>query len=110
MVFGTAAGLEPVPAEYQPFDRVTSSSIRLTVVNLRARKGYEGGVAVFIFKILVVLNGQLRAPAALSIGNYSPVGLAVERRISGSTETVWTLSRIDKYVASARNRTTIPRT
>jgi hypothetical protein len=82
----------------------------VTVVNLRAMKRYEGGIVVFIFKILVVLNGQLRAPAALSTGNYSPVDLAVERRISGSTETVWTLSRIEKYVASARNRKTILRT
>jgi hypothetical protein len=31
-------GLEPVSAEYQPFDRVTSSSIGVTVVNLGARK------------------------------------------------------------------------
>jgi hypothetical protein len=33
-------GLEPVPPEYQPFSRVTFSSIRVTVVNLRAMKLY----------------------------------------------------------------------
>jgi len=32
-------GLEAVPAEYQPFDRVTSSSIGVTVVNLWAIRG-----------------------------------------------------------------------
>jgi hypothetical protein len=69
-----------------------------------------GGRAVFVFKILVVLSSQFRAPTALSIGNYSPVGLAVERRINGFTEAVWTLSRRDKCVASARNRKTILRT
>jgi hypothetical protein len=57
-------GLEPVPAEYQPFDRVSSSSIRVKFVNFRAIKGYEGGIAVFIFNILVGLSGQLRAPSA----------------------------------------------
>ena len=31
-------GLEHVPDEYQPFDRVTSSSIGVTAVNLRAVK------------------------------------------------------------------------
>jgi hypothetical protein len=72
--------------------------------------GYERGIAVFIFKILVVLSGQLRAPTALSTGIYSPIDLAVERLISGFTEAVWTLSGRDKYVASARNRRTIPRT
>ena len=35
-------GLELVPPEYQPFDRVTSSLIRVTVVNLRAMNGYGG--------------------------------------------------------------------
>ena len=40
----------------------------------------------------------------------SPIGLAFERRLSGSTEAVWTLCERDKRVASARNRTTIPRT
>jgi hypothetical protein len=79
MVFGTAAGLELIPAEYQPFDRVMSSSIRLTVVNLRAMKRYEVGIAVFIFNILVGLSGQLRAPANFASGKYFPVGLTVER-------------------------------
>jgi hypothetical protein len=73
-------------------------------------KRCERGTAVFIFKILVVLSGQLRTPTALSTGKYSPVDLAVERRISVFTEAVWTLLRRDKYVASARNRKTIPRT
>ena len=41
MVFGTTVGLEHVCPEYQPFDRVTSSSIRLTVVNLRTKKLYN---------------------------------------------------------------------
>ena len=89
-------GLEPVPAEYQPFDRVTSSSICVTVVNLRAMKGYEGGIAVFIFNILVRLSGQLRAPAFLVLGKYSPVVLAGERWLSGFTEAVSRLSRRDK--------------
>ena len=80
-------GLEPVPAEYQPFDRVTSSSIRLTAVNLRAVKGYEGGIAAFIFNILVGLSGQHRAPAVLYLGKYSPVCLVVESCLSGSTDT-----------------------
>ena len=100
--------LEPVPPEYQPFDRVMSSSIRVTVVNLLAMKGYEGEIAVFIFKILVGLSGQLRAPANLATRKYSPVSLAVERRLSGSPEAVWTICRRDKYVAPNRNRTTVP--
>ena len=82
-------GLEPVPAEYQPFDRVTSSSIGVTVVNLRAMKGYGGGIAVFIFNILVGLRGQLRASAAVATGKYSPVDLAIERWLRGSTEAAW---------------------
>ena len=45
-------GLEPIPPEYQLFDRVTSSSIRLTVDNLRAMKGCEVCIAVFIFNFL----------------------------------------------------------
>ena len=75
-------GFEPVPAEYHPFDRVTSSSIGVTVVNLRAMKGY-GGIAVFIFNTLVGLSGQLRTAAAIAPGKYSPVGLDVERWLSG---------------------------
>ena len=57
------SGLERVLAEYQSFDRVMSTSTGVTVVNLRAMKGYEEGIAVFIFNILVGLSGQLRAPA-----------------------------------------------
>ena len=93
MVFGARQGLEPVPAEYQPFDRVTSSSIGVTVVNLWAMKRYGGGIAVFIFNILVGLRGQLRAPATLATGKYSLVVLAIESWLSGSTEAVWTSSR-----------------
>ena len=66
----------------------------MTAVNLRAIKGY-GGIAVFIFNILDVLSGQLRAPAALATGKYPPVGLAVERGLHGSIEAVWTCSRRD---------------
>jgi hypothetical protein len=77
MVFGTTAGLEPVPPEYQPFDRVTSSSIRVTVLNLRALKGCEGGIAVFVFNFLIGVSGQFRAPSILPTGKYSPGGLAV---------------------------------
>jgi hypothetical protein len=73
-------------------------------------KGYEGGIAEFIFNIFAGLSGQLRAPAALATGKYSPVSLAVERWLSGSTQAVWTLSRRDTYVDPARNRTTIHRT
>ena len=56
------------------------------------------GIAAFIFNILAELSGQLRAP----------VDLALERRLSGSTEAVWTFSRRDKYLASARSRRTMP--
>jgi hypothetical protein len=78
--------LKPIRAEYQPFDRVMSSSIRLTVVNLRAMKGYGWRVlALFIFNSLVLLSGQLRAPAALATGKYSPVDLSGERRLCGFT-------------------------
>jgi hypothetical protein len=70
----------------------------------------KGGINVFIFNILVGLSDQLRAPATLATGKYSPVGLAIERRLSGSPEAVWRLSSRDKYVASARKRTTFPRT
>jgi hypothetical protein len=63
-------------------------------------KGYEGGIAVFIFKILVGLSVHLRAKAALASGKYYPVGLVVERRLSGTTEAVWTLSGRDKYLSS----------
>jgi hypothetical protein len=101
-------GLEPVPPEYRPFNRVTSSSFRVITVNLRAMQG--GGYSRFIFNILAGLSGQLRAPAALATGKYSPVGLVVERGLSESTEGVWTFSIRDKYLASAKNRTTIPRT
>jgi hypothetical protein len=45
-----------------------------------------GGIVGFIFNILAGLSGQLRATADLATGKYSPVGLAVERRLSGSTE------------------------
>jgi hypothetical protein len=41
--------LEPILAEYQTFDRVTSSSIRLIIVNLRAMKGYERGNSCVYF-------------------------------------------------------------
>jgi hypothetical protein len=54
-----------------------------------AMKGYEGGIAVFNFNILVGLSGKIRAPANLAPGKYSPVALAVERRLSGFTESVW---------------------
>jgi hypothetical protein len=103
-------GLEIAFPEYQSFDRVTSSSIRVTVVNLWAMKEYDGEVAIFIFNILFGLSGQPRAPSTLVTGKYSPGGLAVERWICGTTEAVSRLSRRDKYLASARNRTTIPRT
>jgi hypothetical protein len=63
-----------------------------------------GGIAVFIFNILAGLCGQLHVPAALATGKVYPVGLAVERRIIGSGEWVWTLSGRGKYLASARNR------
>ena len=72
--------------------------------------GGGGGRAVFIFNILVGLSGQLRSPANLAIGKYSSVGLAAERRLSGFPGAVWTLSRRDRYLASARNRKTIPQT
>jgi len=58
----------------------------VTVVNLRAMKGYEGeGIAVFIFNILAGLCGHLCVPAALATGKYSAVGLAVERQLNRST-------------------------
>ena len=56
--FELRQGLEHVPAEYQPFDRVTSSSIGVTIVNLWAMKG-NGGIAVFVFNIFAELSGQL---------------------------------------------------
>ena len=42
-------GLEQVPSEYQPFDRVMSSSIVVTVVNLRPMKLYERGNSCIYF-------------------------------------------------------------
>ena len=82
----------------------------MTVFYLRAIEGYEGGLAVFIFKILVGLSVQLRALAFLASGKYSPVGLAVERPINVCPPAVWIFSRRNKFVAPARNRTTILRT
>jgi hypothetical protein len=83
--FGVTVALEHVRPECQPYDRVTSSSICVTVVSLWAMKGY-GGRGVFIFNILAGLSGQLCAPAALAPGKYSSVGLTVERQLSASTE------------------------
>jgi hypothetical protein len=60
-----------------------------------------GRIAAFIFKILVGLSVHLRAPATLASGKYYPVDVVVERRLSWSTDGVWTLSGRDKYVASA---------
>ena len=71
--------------------------------------GYMRGIAPFIFYILVVLSVQLRAPANLATEKYSPVALAVERRLSGSTEAVWMFCERDKNHASTKNRKTIPR-
>jgi hypothetical protein len=76
MMFGTTSGTCTRTSRYHLFNRVTSSSFREITVNLRAMKG--GGIAAFIFNILAGLSGQLRAPAALATGKYSPVGLAVE--------------------------------
>jgi hypothetical protein len=53
-------------------------------------------IAVFIATIFAGLSGQLRAPAALATEKYSSVGLAVERRLGGFTEGVWTVSIRDK--------------
>jgi hypothetical protein len=61
------------------------------------------GIPVFICNIFGGLSGQLCSPAALAIGKYSPLGLADERQIRGSTDAVWTLSGRDNYLASARN-------
>jgi len=77
---------------------VTSSSIGVTVVNLRAMKGCEGGIAVFIFNILVSLSGQLCVRAVLYNGKYSPVGLAVEKWLGGCPEAVSAIFGKDKYV------------
>ena len=41
--------LEPVPPEYQPFDRVTSRSILVTIFNLRAIQEYEWGNSCIYF-------------------------------------------------------------
>jgi hypothetical protein len=60
-----------------------------------------------MFNTLTGLSGQLRAPAGLATGKYSPVCLTVERWQGASTETVWTLSVRDKYLVFAKNRTTI---
>ena len=68
------------------------------------------GIAVFIFNILDGMCSQLCAPAALAAGKYRLVGLAVEKRLRGSIQAVWTCSRRDKYLVAARNRTTIPQT
>ena len=50
------AGLEPVPPEYQPFDRVMSSSIRVRVFICGPFRNMSGGVSVLIFIIFVVLS------------------------------------------------------
>jgi hypothetical protein len=68
------------------------------------------GTAVFIFKILVGLRVHLRAPKTLATGKYSVVGLAIETWLRRSREEVWAFSGREKYVASARNRKTIPQT
>jgi uncharacterized membrane protein YuzA (DUF378 family) len=60
-------------------------------------KGYEGGIGLFIFNIIAGLSGQLRAPATLATRKYSPVGLAVDKWLSGPTEAVWAQSTRDKY-------------
>jgi hypothetical protein len=50
-MFGPTPGLETVHAEYQPFDRLTSSSIRMTAVNLLAMKefGWRGEKSCIYF-------------------------------------------------------------
>jgi hypothetical protein len=75
----------------------------VTFVNLKAMKGYEGGIAVFIFILLVGLSSQIRPPSNLDTGKYSPVALAVERWLSVSTESVWAFCGRDKYIVPARN-------
>ena len=54
------------------------------------------GIAVFIFNLLEGMSSQLCAPAALAAGKYPLVGLAVERRLRGSIQAVWTCSRRGK--------------
>jgi len=68
------------------------------------------GIPVFICNIFGGLSGQLCSPAALANGKYSPLGLAVERQIRGSTDAVWKLCGRDKYLVPARNCTKIPQT
>jgi hypothetical protein len=50
----------------------------VTVVPLGGIKVCDWGIAAFIFNIFAGLSGQLRDPAALDTGKYSPIGLAVE--------------------------------
>ena len=109
MAFGFTAGTWTGNCRISVIRPSDFSSINVTVVNLRAMKGHRGR-AVFIFNILDGLSGQLCAPAALPTGKYPPVGLAVERRLHWSIQAVWTFSIRDKYLAAARNRTTIPQT
>jgi hypothetical protein len=86
MVFGTAAGTwnRYLPnisrsTEWRPVRFVWQ------LLNCGPWRDMGGGVAVFIFNILVGLSGQLRAPAALATGKYSPVDLSCERRLCGFT-------------------------
>jgi hypothetical protein len=63
----------------------------------------KGRIAVFIFNLFVVLRGQIRSPANLGPGKYSPVALGVEGWLSGSTESVWPFCGRDKYVVPVGN-------
>jgi len=65
------------------------------------------GIASFNCNILVAISVQLCATTALATGKYSILGLVFERMLSGQIEAVWTCSRIDKYLASGTNLTTI---
>jgi hypothetical protein len=79
-------------------------------------KTYCGRIAVFIFNIVNThgwwssffyifarLIGQLRAPAALSTGKYSPLVLAFEGQLIAATAVVWMFSLRVKYLAFAKD-------
>jgi hypothetical protein len=55
------------------------------------------------FYIFAELIRQLRPPAALFTGKYSPLVLAFEGQLIAATAVVWTFSLRVKYLASAKD-------